>query len=99
VSAGSTGAMMAGALLFVKRAGGIKRPAIVTFLPGNSGPLVFLDAGANADCRPENLLEFGILGTAFTRAVLGVREPRVGLLNIGEEREKAANWPGQRMNC
>jgi glycerol-3-phosphate acyltransferase PlsX len=90
VSAGSTGAVMAGALLFIKRASGIKRPAIVTTLPGNDGPVVFLDAGANADCRPENLLEFGILGTAFARTVLGMGEPRVGLLNIGEEREKGS---------
>ena len=90
VSAGSTGAMMAGSLLFIKRAAGIKRPAIVTILPGNVGPLVFLDAGANADCRSENLLEFGALGVAFARAALGMQEPRVGLLNIGEEREKGS---------
>jgi glycerol-3-phosphate acyltransferase PlsX len=90
VSAGSTGAMLAGALLFVKRVPGIKRPAIVTTLPGNEGPVVFLDAGANADCRAENLLEFGFLGTAYARAVLGVDSPRVGLLNIGEECEKGS---------
>jgi phosphate acyltransferase len=90
VSAGSTGAMLAGSLLFVKRAAGIKRPAIVTILPGNKGPLVFLDAGANADCRPENLFEFGVLGAAFAGAALGIEKPRVGLLNIGEEREKGS---------
>jgi glycerol-3-phosphate acyltransferase PlsX len=54
------------------------------------GPLVFLDAGANADCRPEHLLEFGVLGTAFARTVLGIPEPRVGLLNIGEEEGKGS---------
>lgn len=90
ISAGSTGAMMAGSLLFVKRARGIKRPAIVTILPGMEGPVVFLDAGANADCRPENLLEFGVLGAAFAGAALGVAKPRVGLLNIGEEQEKGS---------
>ncbi len=90
VSAGSTGAVMAGSLLFVKRAAGIKRPAIVTVLPGDRGPVVFLDAGANADCRPENLLEFGVLGAAFAGAALGMDRPRVGLLNIGEEREKGS---------
>lgn len=90
VSAGSTGAMLAGALLFVKRVAGIRRPAIITAVPGNTGPLVFLDAGANADCRPENLLEFGILGTAFARAALNLDRPRVGLLNIGEESEKGS---------
>jgi glycerol-3-phosphate acyltransferase PlsX len=90
ISAGSTGAVMAASLLFVKRASGIKRPAIVTILPGNEGPLVFLDAGANADCRPENLLEFGILGAALASAALGIAAPRVGLLNIGEESEKGS---------
>jgi glycerol-3-phosphate acyltransferase PlsX len=90
VSAGSTGAMTAAALLIVKRAGSIRRPAIVTTLPGLQGPVVFLDAGANADCRPEHLLEFGVLGSAFARAVLGKAEPRVGLLNIGEEDTKGS---------
>jgi glycerol-3-phosphate acyltransferase PlsX len=90
VSAGSTGAMLAAALLVVKRAGSIRRPAIVTTLPGLKGPVVFLDAGANADCRPEHLLEFGVLGTAFARTVLGNASPRVGLLNIGEEDSKGS---------
>jgi glycerol-3-phosphate acyltransferase PlsX len=90
VSAGSTGAMLAAALLIVKRAGNIRRPAIVTTLPGLRGPVVFLDAGANADCRPEHLVEFGVLGTAFARTVLGVAAPRVGLLNIGEEDSKGS---------
>jgi phosphate acyltransferase len=90
VSAGSTGAMLAAGLLVIKRAGNIRRPAIVTTLPGLEGPLVFLDAGANADCRPEHLLEFAVLGTAFARAVTGIVEPRVGLLNIGEEKTKGS---------
>lgn len=88
VSAGSTGAMVAAALLVIKRIGGIRRPAIVTTLPGEKGPVILLDAGANADCRPEHLLEFGTLGTAFARTVLGLDEPRIGLLNIGEEEGK-----------
>jgi glycerol-3-phosphate acyltransferase PlsX len=91
VSAGSTGAMLAAGLLVIKRAGNIRRPAIVTTLPGLEGPVVLLDAGANADCRPEYLLEFGILGTAFMRTVLGTAEPRVGLLNIGEEQNKGSD--------
>jgi phosphate acyltransferase len=91
VSAGSTGAMLAASLLFVKRAGGVRRPAIVTTLPGLKGPVVFLDAGANADCRPEQLLHFGVLGTAFARTVLDVSEPKVGLLNIGEEESKGSD--------
>jgi len=62
----------------------------VTTLPGLQGPVVLLDAGANADCRPEHLLEFGVLGTAYARTVLGTAEPRVGLLNIGEEDSKGS---------
>ncbi len=88
VSAGSTGAVLAAALLVVRRVEGIRRPAIVTVLPGLQGPVVFLDSGANADCRPEHLVEFAVLGTAYARTVMGSAEPRVGLLNIGEEKGK-----------
>ncbi len=88
VSAGNTGATVVASLLTMKRADGLRRPAIVTMLPGIDGPVVMLDAGANADCRPEHLLEFGALGTAYARAVLGMTRPRVGLLNIGEEEGK-----------
>ena len=88
VSAGSTGAMLAASLLIIRRVPGIRRPAILTTLPGKRGPVLFLDAGANADCRPEHLLEFAVLGTAYARAVLGKERPTVGLLNIGEERGK-----------
>jgi glycerol-3-phosphate acyltransferase PlsX len=80
--------MLAAALLVVRRVEGIRRPAIVTLLPGLEGPVVFLDSGANADCRPEHIVEFGVLGSAYARAAMGVAEPRVGLLNIGEERGK-----------
>lgn len=88
VSAGSTGAMVAAALFFIKRAEGVRRPAIITALPGMEGPVVMLDAGANADCRPEHLVGFGALGAAYARVVLGMPSPRVGLLNIGEEAVK-----------
>lgn len=88
VSAGSTGAMVAAGLLVVKRVPGVKRPAILVLLPGRDGPVALLDAGANADCRPEHLLEFALMGSAFVKAVLGIAEPRVGLLNIGEESSK-----------
>lgn len=90
VSAGNTGAVVAAGLLVVRRAGSIRRPAIVTTLPGLQGPVVFLDAGANADCRPDHLVEFGVLGAAYARTVLDVAEPRVGLLNIGEEDSKGS---------
>jgi len=88
VSAGSTGAVVVASLLIIKRAEGVRRPAIITPLPGLEGPVLLLDAGANADCRPEHLVEFGVLGAAYARAVLGMARPRVGLLNIGEEEGK-----------
>jgi phosphate acyltransferase len=90
ISAGNTGAMTAAGLLVVKRMSGIRRPAIVTTLPGLDGPVLLLDSGANADCRPENLLEFGALGSAYARTVLGMASPKVGLLNIGEEESKGS---------
>jgi glycerol-3-phosphate acyltransferase PlsX len=88
VSAGSTGAMLAASVLLMKRVEGIKRPAILTTIPATNGPVVFLDAGANADCKPEYLLEFAVLGVAYCRAALECPRPRVGLLNIGEEEGK-----------
>lgn len=88
VSAGSTGAVLAASLFVIKRAGGIHRPAIITALPGEKGPVVLLDSGANADCRPEHLLEFGVMGAAFARTALNITRPKVGLLNIGEEETK-----------
>lgn len=89
-SAGSTGGMLAAGLLVVKRLRGVKRPAILVVLPGMQGPVALLDAGANADCRPEYLLEFGVMGAAFAQAALGIAQPRVGLLNIGEEDSKGS---------
>jgi glycerol-3-phosphate acyltransferase PlsX len=83
--------MLAAGLLIVKRVPRIRRPAIITTLPGLHGPLVFLDAGANADCRPEYLLEFGAMGTAFARRAMRLANPRVGLLNIGEEESKGSD--------
>jgi glycerol-3-phosphate acyltransferase PlsX len=91
VSAGSTGATMTAALFALKRAQGVHRPALaVQFpIPGNEGPpLVFLDCGANTDVRPQHLIQFAFLGSAFSAAVLGVASPRVALLSVGEEQKK-----------
>lgn len=88
VSAGSTGAVLAASVMIMRRAKGVRRPAIITTLPGEDGPIVMLDAGANSNSGPENLLEFAVLGVAYARAVLGRVQPRVGLLNIGEEEGK-----------
>ena len=89
-SAGSTGAAMAAATLVMGRIPGVTRPAIATVLPTTGTPLVLLDAGANADCRAENLLQFGHMGAAYANVVLGVNAPRVALLNIGEEPTKGS---------
>jgi glycerol-3-phosphate acyltransferase PlsX len=91
VSAGSTGATMTAALFALKRAHGVHRPALaVQFpVPGADGPpLVFLDCGANTDVRPQHLIQFAFLGSAFSAAVLGVESPRVALLSVGEEQKK-----------
>ena len=88
VSAGSTGAMMAASLLQMGRIQGIARPGIAVALPARSGPCVLIDCGANPEPRPEHLLQFAIMGSEFARVVLGVAQPRVGLLSIGEEASK-----------
>lgn len=88
VSAGNTGAVLAASLLHVGRLPGVERPALAVVLPLFEGPVVLIDAGANVDCRPSHLLQFGVLGRAFARVLLGIQRPRVGLLNIGEEPSK-----------
>lgn len=88
VSAGNTGAVVAASVLHVRRIRGVVRPAICTILPAIPSPIAFLDAGANAECRPEHLLQFAIMGQAFAQEVMGIDRPRVGLLSIGEESTK-----------
>jgi len=91
VSAGNTGATMASALLRMGRIKGVARPAIATLLPTpGSTSTVFLDAGANAECRPEWLVQFGKMGSVFAQHRLGISEPRIGLLSIGEEPGKGS---------
>jgi len=88
VSAGNTGAVVAGSLLYVRRIKGVQRPAICTILPCMPAPIAFLDAGANAECRPEHLRQFAVMGQAFAKEVMGLAGPNVGLLSIGEEPTK-----------
>ncbi|MFZ5651236.1 MAG: phosphate acyltransferase PlsX [Bacillota bacterium] len=88
VCAGSTGAVMAASLLGVGRIKGIDRPAIASVLPGEKGRTVLLDVGANVDCKPKHLLQFGIMGYLYAEKILGVKNPRVGLLSVGEEESK-----------
>ena len=88
VSAGNTGAMLAAGLLELRRIPGVLRPAIAVPIPAQRGPSVLLDAGANADARPEHLLQFATMGAVFAEEILEVTNPEVRLLSIGEEREK-----------
>lgn len=88
VSAGNSGAFLAIALIKLRTIEGISRPAIATVWPAMNGPTVLLDSGANVDCRPEWLEQFGIMGSAYARAVLNVAQPRVATLSVGEERSK-----------
>lgn len=88
VSAGSTGALVVGATFIVKRQKGIKRPALATILPTATTPTMLLDSGANADCRPEMLVQFAIMGSAYMNKILSVESPRIGLVNIGSEKSK-----------
>jgi phosphate acyltransferase len=88
VSAGNTGAMLAAGLLELRRIPGVMRPAIAVPIPGRRGPSVLLDCGANADARPEHLLQFAAMGSVFAEEILDVPNPEVRLLSIGEEPEK-----------
>jgi phosphate acyltransferase len=88
VSAGNTGAMLAACFLELRRLPGVSRPAIAVVIPAKRGPSVLIDSGANADARPEHLLQFAHMGSVFAEDVLDVHEPHVRLLSIGEEPEK-----------
>jgi phosphate acyltransferase len=88
VSAGSTGAMLAASLLHVHRLPGVHRPGIAVVLPARQGPSVFIDSGANAEARPEHLLQFAHMGAVFAEEILDIADPSIRLLSIGEEDEK-----------
>lgn len=95
VSAGSTGATLTGAVLKLGRVKGISRPALAPILPTmNDGQVMLLDCGANAECKAENLLDFGIMGNEYMKA-MGVKKPRIALLNIGTEEEKGSEMVKQ----
>ncbi len=90
VSAGSTGATLTGAVLKLGRVKGVSRPALAPILPTvNDGKVMLLDCGANAECKAENLLDFAIMGNEYMKA-MGVKNPRIALLNIGTEEEKGS---------
>ena len=88
ISAGSTGAVMAASLFIPRALEGVDRPAIGTVVPSAGGPLLLLDAGANVDCKPHQLVQFAHLGKVYAQDLMGISDPRIGLLNIGEEPKK-----------
>ncbi|MFC1660655.1 phosphate acyltransferase PlsX [Gemmatimonadota bacterium] len=88
VSAGSTGAVMASSLIFLRPLTGVDRPPIGAMLPTSERPTLLVDAGANVDCKPRHLVQFAHLGRIYAQDLMGVPSPRIGLLNIGEEPEK-----------
>jgi len=88
VSAGSTGALVMGATFIVKRIKGIKRIAPSPVMPADKGCFILTDAGANTECRPEMLVQFAVMGSAYMEKVMGINNPKVGLLNIGAEETK-----------
>ncbi|HTB52227.1 MAG TPA: phosphate acyltransferase PlsX [Ferruginibacter sp.] len=89
ISAGNTGAMMVGSLFSIKAIEGVNRPTIGAYMPKENGKLgLLVDAGINADCKPENLVQFATLGSLYVEHILGYENPRVGLINLGEEEGK-----------
>lgn len=88
VSAGSTGALLAGGMFKIGRIPGIERPALAPILPGLKKNFMLIDCGANVDCQPKYLLQFGMMGSVYMKSVLDVKNPNVGLVNIGAEAEK-----------
>jgi glycerol-3-phosphate acyltransferase PlsX len=88
VSAGNTGAILAAGLVLLRRVPGVRRPAIAVPIPARRGPSILIDGGANADCRPEHLLQFATMGAVFAEEILEIARPQVRLLSIGEEAEK-----------
>ena len=91
-SAGSTGAVLTAATLYIGRIKGIARPALATVIPAPSRPIVMCDVGANADCKPEYLLQFGQMASVYAEKVIGIDSPKAALLNIGTEEEKGSKF-------
>ncbi len=88
VSAGNSGAVMAGAIFILRNVEGVERPAIATPIPTPRGRIALIDAGANVDCKPEHLAQFALMGEVYARKILGIVSPRVAVLSNGEERLK-----------
>ena len=91
ISCGNTGAVMFASIMTLGRMKGVERPAISGIIPTEKGPMVLLDLGSNVDCKPEHLFQFGIMGHYFAEHILHIKTPKIGLLNIGEEKDKGNN--------
>ncbi|HCA39815.1 MAG: phosphate acyltransferase PlsX [Phycisphaerales bacterium] len=88
ISAGNTGAFVAAAQMHMRRLPGVARPGIAAVVPTFAGPVTFIDVGANIDPKPHHLHQYGVMGTVYARRVLGIEQPRVGLMNVGSEEQK-----------
>ncbi len=95
VSAGSTGALLTGATLIVKRVRGIRRAAMAPAIPNNGNGVLLMDCGANVECTPQYLLQFAYMGSFYARSIMGYEKPRVGLLNVGVEESKGGELQKQ----
>lgn len=96
VSAGNTGAMVAGGLLNAKMyLPGVRRPGIAAIYPSHQGPTVIIDVGANMNAKPEDLFQYGVMGSVYAENVLGISEPRIGILNVGAEEDKGTDLTKQ----
>jgi glycerol-3-phosphate acyltransferase PlsX len=91
VSAGNSGAVMTGALMILRKIRRVDRPAITATIPTPTGPIVLIDVGANVGCRPYHLMQFGCMGEAYARKILGIPRPRVAIVSIGEEETKGTD--------
>lgn len=92
ISAGSTGALLAGGLFIVGRIDGIDRPGLAPILPGKNGPFMLIDVGANAECKTQNILQFATMGEIYIKKILNKNNPRIALANIGAEEEKGTEF-------
>ena len=91
ISAGNTGAFVAAAQMHMRRLPGVARPGIAAVVPTFGGPVTFIDVGANIDPKPHHLYQYGVMGTVYARRVLGIEQPRVGLMNVGGEEQKGTD--------
>ncbi|QCX32239.1 phosphate acyltransferase PlsX [Caloramator sp. E03] len=98
ISAGSTGAILAGGLFIVGRIEGIDRAALSPVIPGKNNYFMLIDSGANAECKPENILDFGIMGDIYSKKVLKKQSPTIGIVNIGSEEEKGNSFTKECYN-